>query len=144
MVEQDTIKLLRECDAGIKMGVSAIDEVMGYAKSAKLRGILQDSMGENEKLKNDLQAALVDYHDDGKQPDPVAKSMSWLKTKMKMMTDASDSTVAELMIDGCNMGVKSLCRYMNQYQAADERSKDIAMRLVRAEDKLSDDMREFL
>ena len=29
MIEQDTIKLLRECDAGIKMGVGSIDEVLG-------------------------------------------------------------------------------------------------------------------
>ena len=37
MVEQDTIKLLRECDAGIKMGVSSIDEVLQYIKSDTLR-----------------------------------------------------------------------------------------------------------
>ena len=33
MIEQDTIELLRECDAGIKMGVSAIDEVMDSAQA---------------------------------------------------------------------------------------------------------------
>ena len=35
-------------------------------------------------------------------------------------------TVADLMTDGCNMGVKSLSRYLNQYKAADEQSKNIA------------------
>ena len=28
MIEQDTIRLLRECDAGVKMGIAAIDEVL--------------------------------------------------------------------------------------------------------------------
>ena len=144
MVEQDTVKLLRECDAGIKMGISAIDEVMEYVTDRKLKDILIDSKGENEKLQNDLVKVLADYGDDGKEPNPVAKGMSWLKTNVKLKADGSDSMIAELMIDGCNMGIKSLCRYMNQYQAADERSKDIAMRLVRAEDKLTDDMRRFL
>lgn len=144
MIEQDTIKLLCECDAGIKMGISAIDEVMDYATDSRLKNILADSRGENEKLQNDLVTALADYGDDGKEPNPVAKGMSWLKTNVKLKADGSDGMIAELMIDGCNMGTKSLCRYLNQYQAADERSKDIAMRLVRAEDKLSDDMRQFL
>jgi hypothetical protein len=144
MVEQDTIKLLRECDAGIKMGISSIDEVLEYVSDRQLKDILIDSKGENEKLQNDLVKVLADYGDDGKEPNPVAKGMSWLKTNVKLKTDGSDSMIAELMIDGCNMGIKSLCRYMNQYQAADERSKEIAMRLVRAEDKLTDDMRQFL
>ena len=138
------MKLLRECDAGIKMGISAIDEVMEYVTDRKLKDILIDSKGENEKLQNDLVKVLADYGDDGKEPNPVAKGMSWLKTNVKLKADGSDSMIAELMIDGCNMGIKSLCRYMNQYQAADQRSKDIAMRLVRAEDKLTDDMRRFL
>ena len=144
MVEQDTIKLLRECDAGIKMGISSIDEVLEYVSNRQLKDILIDSKGENEKLQNDLVKVLADYGDDGKEPNPVAKGMSWLKTNVKLKADGSDSMIAELMIDGCNMGIKSLCRYMNQYQAADQRSKDIAMRLVRAEDKLTDDMRRFL
>ena len=144
MVEQDTVKLLRECDAGIKMGISAIDEVMEYVTDRKLKDILIDSKGENEKLQNDLLKALADCGDDGKEPNPVAKGMSWLKTNVKLKADGSDSMIAELMIDGCNMGIKSICRYLNQYQAADERSKDIATRLVRAEDKLTDDMRCFL
>ncbi|MBO5572139.1 MAG: hypothetical protein J5926_05445 [Ruminococcus sp.] len=144
MVEQDTVKLLRECDAGIKMGISSIDEVLEYVSDRQLKDILIDSKGENEKLQNDLVKVLADYGDDGKEPNPVAKGMSWLKTNVKLKADGSDSMIAELMIDGCNMGIKSLCRYMNQYQAADERSKDIAMRLVRAEDKLTDDMRRFL
>lgn len=144
MVEQDTIKLLRECDAGIKMGVSAIDEVMSYAQSEDLRKTLQYSMQENETLKNDLQMALADYHDDGKEPNPIAKSMSWVKTNMKLKMNESDQTIAELITDGCNMGIKSLNQYLNQYQAADERSKNLTKRLISAEEKLSFDMRQFL
>lgn len=144
MVEQDTIKLLRECDAGIKMGISAIDEVMEYAHSKDMRKYLQDSSRENETLKNDLQEALADYHDNGKEPNPIASGMSWIKTNVKLKMNESDSTIAELMTDGCNMGIKSLSRYMNQYQAADERSKNIAKRLVKAEEKLSQNMRQFL
>ena len=144
MVEQDTIKLLRECDAGVKMGVSAIDDVMTYVHDESLKKILQDSMNENEALKNDLQMVLADYHDDGKEPNPMAKGMSWIKTNVKLQMNESDSVIADLITDGCNMGVKSISRYLNQYKGADERSKNIAKRLVRAEENLCVSMRGFL
>ena len=144
MVEQDTIKLLRECDAGIKLGVSSIDEVMEYVSSKELKGHLNACKDEHEKLDRELQELLDKYKDEGKNPNPIAKGMSWMKTNMKLVMDESDSTIADLMTDGCDMGVKSLSRYLNQYMAADEVSKDICKRLIKLEEKLGIQMREFL
>ena len=42
------------------------------------------------------------------------------------------------------MGVKSLNRYLNQYEAADEVSKDMAKRLIHLEEKLAVDIRQYL
>jgi len=55
-----------------------------------------------------------------------------------------DSTIADLITDGCNMGVKSLNRYLNQYKAADEVSKDITKRLINLEEQLTVDIRAYL
>ncbi len=144
MIEQDTIKLLRECDAGIKMGVASIDDVLDKVSDAHMNELLSKCKQEHEQLKGEVQNLLDQYHDDGKNPNPVAKSMSWMKTTMKMGMDESDSTIADLMTDGCNMGVKSLNRYLNQYKAADEVSKDITKRLINLEEKLTVDMRGYL
>ena len=144
MVEQDTIRLLRECDAGVKMGVEAIDEVMEYTRSDKLKKRLSECRAEHEKLDSEIQELLHKYKDDGKEPNPVAKGMSWIKTNMKMAMDDSDETIADLMTDGCNMGVKFLNRYLNEYKAADEVSKDITKRLINLEERLAVDIRSFL
>lgn len=144
MIESDTIKLLRECDAGIKMGVASIDEVLDYVHDEKLKKYLTDCKDEHDKLKEEIQILLDKYHDDGKEPNPMAKSMSWIKTNVKLVMDESDETIADLMTDGCNMGVKSLNRYLNQYKAADEKTKDITKRLINLEEKLVIDIRCFL
>ena len=144
MVEQDTIKLLRECDAGVKMGISSIDDVLKYVKSERLRKDLSDNREEHCKLDKDLQELLDQYHDDGKEPNPMAKGMSWMKTNMKLAINESDATIAGLMTDGCNMGVKSLNMYLNQYKAADEQSKDITKRLIHLEEQLAVDIRGYL
>ena len=144
MIEQDTIRLLRECDAGIKMGISAIDEVMDCVSADNLKKSLNDCRSEHEKLKKEIRALLDKYQDEGKEPNPIAKGMSWMKTGVRLAVDQSDSAIADLMTDGCNMGVKSLSRYLNQYKAADEVSKDITKRLIKLEEELAVNMRGFL
>ena len=144
MIEQDTIKLLRECDAGIKMGVASIDDVQEYVGSQKLRKRLADCKDEHEQLNTEIQQLLSKYHDEGKNPNPIAKGMSWMKTNLKLAVNESDHTIADLITDGCNMGVKSLNRYLNQYEAADEVSKDITKRLINLEEKLAVDIRSYL
>ena len=144
MIEQDTIKLLRECDAGVKMGVSSIEDVLEYAENQRLREYLADCRKAHEDLDKDLQKMLDRYKDEGKEPNPIAKGMSWMKTNMKLAMNESDKTIAELITDGCNMGVKSLSRYLNEYAAADEASKDICKRLISLEEELAVQMRDFL
>ena len=144
MIEQDTVKLLRECDAGVKMGVSSIDDVLGYVHAPELKSLLEQCKKEHEKLGGEIESLLDRYRDEGKDPNPIAQKMSWLKTNMKLVMHESDKTIADLMTDGCNMGVKSLNRYLNQYEAADEVSKDITKRLIHLEEKLTADMRDYL
>lgn len=144
MVEQDTIKLLRESDAGVEMGVKSIDDVLKYVRSDNFKKLLIKCEEEHEKLKGEINELLCDYHDDGKQPNPMSEGMSWVKTNVKLAIENSDETIADLMTDGCNMGVKSLNRYLNKYKAADEKSKDIAKRLINLEEKLAVDIREYL
>ncbi len=144
MVENDTIKLLRECDAGVKMGVSSIDDVKDYVENPEFLSLLVNCKDEHDKLDEEIQKLLEKYKDDGKEPNTMAKSMSWVKTNVKLMVNESDETIADLMTDGCNMGVKSLNKYLNKYEAADEVSKDIAKRLINIEEKLLVDIRKYL
>ena len=144
MIESDTIKLLRECDAGIKMGVSSLDEVLDYVHDEKLEEALKEYREEHNELQSEILTLLEKYQDDGKEPNSIAKSMSWVKTNAKLVMDESDHTIADLVTDGCNMGVKSLNRYLNQYKAADEKTKNITKKLIRLEEKLTAEVQKFL
>ena len=144
MIEQDTIKLLRECDAGVKMGISSIDDVLDDVKSVKLKDYLVNCKNEHVELDREINKLLDKYQDDGKEPNPIAKGMSWIKTNMKLAVKESDETISDLMTDGCNMGVKSLNKYLNEYSAADEVTKDICKRLINLEEKLAVDIRQYL
>lgn len=144
VINNDTVRLLRECSAGIKMGIESIDEVLPDVKSDKLRGILEECKRKHEQLGEDTDRILDDYGDDGKEPPAVASGMSWLKTTFRLTVDPSDETVADLITDGCNMGVKSIRRYLNQYKAAEEKVKEIAERLIVIEESAQEEIKQFL
>lgn len=144
MIEQDTVKLLRECDAGIKMGIASIDDVLEHVEDDRFHQCLTDCRKEHEQLQSEIQNLLGRYQDEGKNPNPLAKGMSKVKTGIKLGMADTDATVADLMTDGCNMGVKSLNKYLNQYEAADEVSKDITKRLIHLEQQLTQQIRRYL
>ena len=143
-MQDDTIKLLRECNAGIKMGVSTLDEVLEHVQDEKLKNLLAKSKETHTELGNMTHAYLNEYHDDGKEPAMMAKVMSWVKTNVKLGGDDSDSAAADLVTEGCNMGIKSLYQYLNQYPAADDKVKKIAKDVAKAEEKLVEDLRPYL
>ena len=144
MIEQDTVRLLRECDAGAKMGVDAFADVMDRVKSPELKSLLTDSKQEHETLGREITEQLHRFKDAGKDPPAIASAMSWLKTQTELMMDPADHTIADLMTDGCDMGVKSLSKYLNKYEAADEKSKDCAKKLIAMEANLAQSLRPFL
>ncbi len=141
---QDTVKLIKECDAGTKMAVSSIDEVLENVQDSKLKELLQESKNHHEELENEICELLKEHSAEEKDPNPMAKGMSWLKTNMKMSMDNSDATVADLLTDGCDMGIKSLHKYLNQYQAADNKSKEICKKLISIEEQLETNLRKYL
>ena len=144
MDNKDTIHLLKECDAGSKMAVTSLDEVMESVQDEKLKELLKKSKDHHEKLGNEIHSMLIHYHSEEKDPNPMAKSMSWLKTNMKMSMDKSDATVADLLTDGCNMGIKSLYKYMNQYPNAESKVKNLCNNLIDIERELRKDLRGYL
>ena len=144
MIQHDTIELLRECDAGIQMGISAIDEVKDHASDLEFRKKLNQYQKEYAELQNEIVGILHDYQDEGKDPNPLAKAMAWLKTNVTLTVKESDATIADLITDGCNMGVKSLNKYLNQYRAADDRAIDITKRLIELQDRQLKEIRKYL
>ena len=144
MEHKETIHLLKECDAGSKMAVTSMDEVLEFVKDEKLKKLLSESKAHHEKLGNETHELLSKWGSEEKDPSIMAKGMSWLKTNMKLGMDDSDATIADLITDGCDMGVKSLNQYLNEYSDADKEAKDVCKRLIKIEEDLRQEIQTYL
>ena len=141
---EDTINLLKECDAGTKTAVNSIKEVLDNVQSTELLKLLTDALDEHEDIGNEISETLRETGGHGKDPNPMARVMSWMKINFKMLEKGDDKTIAALMLDGCNMGVKQLSAYINEYANADDKSKRLAKRLINCEEKLAKDLKNYL
>ena len=144
MADNDTLKLLDECNAGIKMGVLSIQDSLPSVQSSELKSILTKSMQQHQALGSETHELLNKLDHSGKEPSAMAKGMSWIKTNVMIKSNPSDSAVAGLITDGCNMGVKNLNKYLNDDPEAEQRSIEIVQRLINLEKKLALDISGYL
>lgn len=144
MPNQDTVNLLTECNSGSKMAVDAIDQIMPHARSNRLKNILQQNKTRHEALGNSLHTQLAEAGQLPQDPPVMAKAMSHLQSGVKLAMDPTDHQVASLLVDGCNMGVKSVSGYLNQYPAASGEARHTAEELVGIEQQLADQLKSFL
>ena len=144
MPNDDTIKLLRECSAGAEMAIASINDVIPYAKSDAIKQLLDDYLKKHQSLKDEIAQKLATYHDDEKSPHPIAKAMSWTKIHVSLLVNSTDQEIAKLMKDGCNMGIKSLKEYLQQYLAASSDAKKLADRLITIERDFYDALNHYL
>lgn len=144
MVNEDTIGLLKECDAGVKIGIESVEMVLDKVNDNQLFSILEKYLDDNKKLENKINFELNKFKDNEKDPNPIAKAMSWIKINFKLVKGEHDKVIADLMTDGCNMGIKSIFRYLNQYSSAMEDIKGLCYDLVENQEKFAKDLRKFL
>lgn len=143
-MQKDTIKLLRECELGIKMAIQVMEEVMDEVRDCNFQEILVKSKDEHEKLYQEIEVYLESMEEEEKELSFVAKGMSWMETNLKLLANDRDSRIAEIIYDGCRMGIKTLSQYVNEYFYASDMAKDITYRLISCEEKLEKEIRKYL
>lgn len=141
---EDTVKLLKECNSGTKMAVDSINQVIDRVDSKKLTELLNTNLDRHSKIGNEVHTLLSQYGESEKDPQGIAKTMSYVTTEMKLMVENSDHEIASLMIDGCNMGIKKVSEYVNKYENASSDSINLATKLIQTEQNFMDDLRLYL
>ena len=144
IISPDSVKLIEECNKGVKMGISSINQVMEYVSDNDLCALLNDYKEEHQQIENEIKKKIKDYNDEIKDPNPLTEAMSIIMTNAKMMAKDRDAKIAEIMHDGCNMGIKSICKYINKYPDACKECIKIAADIIKLEDDFMQRLRKFL
>ncbi|MBQ9886137.1 MAG: hypothetical protein IJM37_04685 [Lachnospiraceae bacterium] len=143
-MNEDTIKLLRECNSGCKSATNSIEQVMPYTKDEGLIELLNKYNEKHIHVGDSCHNILNSAGEDEKDPPAFVQAMAQFGTEMKLMINDDTSKIAELMVDGCNMGIKSLSRYLHQYKAADSESIHLTEKLIKIEEDFMHELLAYL
>lgn len=144
MATKETIAILKECDAGVKMALASLDDVWEHVRSSELRAILNTTRAQHQMVSREVQSLLQEYGGSEKDPNPVARKMSAMMADVKLGLDKSDASAARLLLEGCDMGIQSLHHYLNRYRGAEVPARAACRTLVAIEEQLGRDVRNFL
>jgi hypothetical protein len=140
----DSINLLKECNAGCKSGTNSMEQVKPYIENEKLKSIINEYNDKHIKLGDECHQMLNEHNEGEKDPQVMAKAFSWISTEIKLWLDNDDHKIADMMFDGCNMGIKSISKYINKYEAASYESMNLAKQLVKIEQEFMNELLVYL
>lgn len=143
-MQEDTRKLLQECNSGCKMAINSMNQIQDYVTDEGLTKLILDSKERHEKLEAESAKLLEEHGEYEKDPGVMASAMSWLTTEMKMLVKRSDTEIAKIMMNGCNMGIQTIAEKSHEYANASEESKKLAERLVKEEEDFMEKLKEYL
>lgn len=144
VVTEASAELLKECDSGVKMAIKSLDDIAEYVSDERLSGIIADSRKKHQELKCEVEEKLKNIGEDEKEPGVAARGMAYVKTNVEMSLKNSEKAAADLITDGCNMGIKTLVKCINKTQDAEDDVKFIAGKLINVEEELLAAVRPFL
>ncbi len=137
----DSQKLLKETARGSKYAYESISIAEDYSKNKQMQRLLAKYKDEHQRIGRRAASMLTK----GAALRPtMAAAMTRIHTNVSLTLHPEASRVADLMINGCNMGIKSLSKVKNTSPCASPEAISLANELIQTEKQMIDDMLRFV
>lgn len=143
-MNQDTINLLSQVNAGCKMAIDSMEQVGKSVDDKRIKDIIKKYNDEHIKIEDETHRMLNKAGESDQEPGMIAKTFATMQAKVKLMMKDDIHQAASILTDGCNMGIKSLCEYKNSYKAADEKSVSLCQELCDVETRMMGELQPLL
>ena len=139
----DTRELLKECSAGCRLAVQNLNQIVDFAENEKLKDMILKYKEEHIRIEEETEQILKECKESGKEPGLLAEAFAKITTEMKLMLKSDSGQIAKLLMDGCNMGVQSIEEAIHKYGGASGETKELAEKIVRLEETMVQDLKQF-
>ena len=136
---------LDELNKGCAMGMDAIKDILEKVEDKGFKKVLED---EHDKYKV-IHQKIEDKYSDFSNEEPTTTSAmnkvmtAWM-TDMKLMTDHSDGKIAELLVQGVNMGIIEGRRLLNHKEHLDKEVENILKEYVEMQERSLEIYKQYL
>ena len=144
MKEEKNIDILDELNKGCCMGSDAVKFILDKIEGKKFSKVCEDLLEEYEDLEEKINKTYDKYSDEEPhETNAMNKAMTWYGIQVRTIVDDSASKLAELLLQGLNMGVIEGKRILNQ-KNGDNKVIDLVSEYVDMQEKYVEKIKEFL
>lgn len=144
-MENKNLNILDEVNKGATMGMDAIHYVADKAKDNEFKKVLDVEFNKYQKISDRVNDLYDNYS--SKEPhetSKMTKMMTWYGIQMKTMMDDTTSKLAELLMQGTNMGIIEGRRLLNANQNAEDNVKNILNDFVVMQEDSVETLKKYL
>ncbi len=119
---KENINALDEINKGASMGMDAIHFIIDKIDSSEFKDVVDKQYNDYKKISKTINEIYNKYNseDEPHETGVVNKVMTWYGVEMKTLMDKSDSKIAELLLQGTNMGIIEGRKILNNKEINDE------------------------
>ena len=138
------MELLQYVHETAAMGVLGLQDLLPQAESTGMRQSLRSQIREYQDIAHSSAQLLQAKGAQPKDPGLMARLSSQAMATVKTLADSSDSKLAEMVIQGNNMGVTKGLKHLHDYQGNDPKIRALAKKLLATEQANVSQMQPFL
>jgi len=143
-MSEENINALDEINKGAFMGMDALNFILEKVEDPGLKSILDEQYKDYKKIAKEIEAVYPKYDDDEPhETSTMNKVMTWFGIEKKLFMESSDSKIAELLLQGVNMGIIEGKRILNN-KVIDKKVHDIVQKYVDMQEEHVEILKEYL
>lgn len=143
-MDEQTRKLYEECSIGCQMAVESMQQIKEFTQDTELSEFIEKYIDRHSRLGGEAKDHLIDSGNEVKAPGMMASAFSWFSTELKLNLNDDNSKIAKLLMDGCNMGIKTLGERTNTLNQADKSADALARKILKTEEEMIKELKRFL
>ena len=117
----EKINVLDELNKGACMGMDAIHFILDKVEDEVLKKELNNQYKKYKEISDKISKLYPEYSEDKPhETNAMNKVMTWYGIEMKTLVDKSTSKIAELLLQGTNMGIIEGRKLLNHKQTNEE------------------------
>lgn len=134
----DNTEILNEIHKGAKMGMESIGHIADKTQDMNFKKVLTTQYNEYKHIYDNSKLLLAQNGGSPEDIPPMQNMMTWMGIEMNTLKDTSNNKLADLLIQGINMGIikgnellnhepdmpEDINQLLNDYVALQERNLD--------------------
>lgn len=143
-MNEDSIKLLEECNTGCKMALKSLSQVGSYVMDTELLMLIEKYARKHDVIEVHSSELLIEAGKCDKEPGAMATAFSWITAEVKLLIKDDNHQITSILMNGCNMGIQSISECQHKYPGAEKKIMKLAYELVKCEEDFMKELKAFV